>query len=145
MTQVEFHILDDEHPKAAFRRSISLIHEAYRQKKKVFIYTDSQRDAEYMDELLWTQDPSSFLPHLLIGEAEGILPPIQIGHQGQEPQIRPDLLVNLSESIPHFVGQFERVLEFAYGNEEQKEKARSRFKFYRDRGYPLKHFKHASE
>lgn len=140
MTQIEFHIFDDEHPKAAFRRSLELIHAAYRKKQKVFIHTGSQRDAEYMDELLWTQDPSSFLPHLLIGEAEGVIPPIQIGY-GQEPQIRPDVLVNLSDSIPNFIGQFERVLEFACGDDEKKEKARERFKFYRDRGYPLKHFK----
>ncbi len=140
MTQVEFYILEDEKPRSAFRLSVDLIQQAYQSRKRVFVHTGSQRDAEYMDELLWTQDASSFLPHLLSGEAEGINPPIQIGY-GQEPNLRPDVLVNLSNEIPRFHGRFEKVIEFAHGDDETKEKARERFKFYRDRGYPLKHFK----
>jgi len=140
MTNVEFYIVEDEKPRAAFRFSIDLIRKAYQARKKVFVHTNSQREAEYVDELLWTQDPASFLPHLIVGEAEGVYPPIQIGF-GQEPQIRPDVLVNLSDDIPRFHGQFEKVIEFAHGDDDTKEKARERFKFYRDRGYPLKHFK----
>ncbi|PWK53453.1 DNA polymerase III subunit chi [Pleionea mediterranea] len=144
MTNVEFFILDDEAPKAAFRLSINMIQKAYQSKRRVFIHTGSKRDAEYMDELLWTQEPSSFLPHLLSGEAEGIYPPIQIGY-GQEPNIRPDVLVNLADDVPSFHGQFEKVIEFAHGDEQSKEKARERFKFYRERGYPLKHFNPSAE
>ncbi len=138
MTQVEFHIIEDETPKAAFRLAISVIENAYNARKKVFVHTKSQRDAEYMDELLWTYQANSFLPHLLIGEGEGIIPPIQIGY-GQEPQIRPDVLVNLADDVPRFHGQFALLHEFAHGTEEEKEKARERFKYYRDRGYPLRH------
>ncbi len=139
MTQVEFYIFEDEKPRSAFRQSVSLIQNAYNQKKRIFIHTGSRRDAEYMDEILWTQDPSSFLAHLIAGEAEGINPPIEIGY-GQLPSLRPDLLINLSDDIPEFHGQFEKVIEFAHGDEDKKEKARARFKYYRDRGYPLKHF-----
>ncbi|WP_144395453.1 DNA polymerase III subunit chi [Pleionea sediminis] len=139
MTQVEFYIIEDDKPKSAFRRSIALIQNAYSQKKRIFIHTGSRRDAEHIDELLWTQEPSSFLPHLMSGEADGINPPIEIGY-GQLPNVRPDVLINLSDNVPEFHGQFEKVIEFAHGDDEQKEKARARFKFYRDRGYPLKHF-----
>lgn len=140
MTQVEFYILDDEKPRAAFHQAVSLIEQSFRSNKRVFIHTESKRDAEYMDELLWTREPSSFLPHLLVGEAEGITPPIQIGF-GQQPEVRPDVLVNLAHEVPQFHGRFERLIEFAHGDEAAKEQARQRFKFYRDRGYPLRHIK----
>ncbi|MEE4245139.1 MAG: DNA polymerase III subunit chi [Kangiellaceae bacterium] len=138
MTQIDFYILEDEKPRAAFRYAVDLIQSAYASKKKVFVHTNSQRDAEFIDELLWTQEPNSFLPHLIVGEADGIKPPIQIGF-GQEPSIRPDVLINLSNEVPRFHGQFERLIEFAHGDDETKQLARERFKHYRDRGYPLRH------
>ncbi|WMS88427.1 DNA polymerase III subunit chi [Pleionea litopenaei] len=140
MTQVEFYIMEDERPRAAFRHSVALIQKAFQSNRKVFIHTESKRDAEAMDEILWTQDPSSFLPHTLHGDAPGINAPIEIGY-GELPSLRPDILINLTSEVPHFHGQFERLIEFVCGDEERKEKARERFKFYRDRGYPLQHYK----
>ncbi|NVJ49627.1 MAG: DNA polymerase III subunit chi [Gammaproteobacteria bacterium] len=139
MTQVEFYILEDEKPRAAFRFAIEHIQKAYLNNRKVFIHTNSRRDAEAMDEILWTQDPSSFLPHSLHGDAPGLNAPIEIGY-GELPNVRPDVMVNLSDHVPEFHGQFERLIEFVCGDDEQKELARTRFKFYRDRGYPLQHF-----
>ncbi|MCO7225367.1 DNA polymerase III subunit chi [Pleionea sp. CnH1-48] len=139
MTKVEFYILQDEKPHAAFRRAVELIQNVYNDNKRVFVHTQDQRAAERMDELLWTHEANSFLPHLISGEASGLLPPIQIGY-GQEPEIRPDVLINLSDEIPRFHGQFATVVEFAHGDEDTKAKARERFKYYRDRGYPLQHF-----
>ncbi len=138
MTQVQFYILSDEKPKAAFSRAIEFIDQAYQRKQNVFIHTCRQSDAEYMDELLWVRDADSFLPHLLVDEAVGVMPPIQIGY-GQEPKIKPDVLVNLADEIPRFHGQFEHLIEFAHGEESTRQKARERFKYYRDRGYPLRH------
>ena len=139
MTKVEFYILENERPKAVFKLATELIGQAYKKNKRVFVHTETQRDAEYLDEMLWTEDANSFLPHLISGEASGLLPPIQIGF-GQEPSIRPDVLL-LAQGIPRFHGQFETVIEFAHGDEDSKDKARQRFKFYRERGYPLQHYK----
>ena len=139
MTKIEFYILEDSQPKAVYKLAVELIRNAYNNNQRVFIHTHTQKEAEKLDELLWTQDPSSFLPHLLANEGAGILPPIQIGF-GQEPAVRPDLLVNLSQEVPPFHGQFAKIIEFAHGDEETKQKARERFKYYRERGYPLQHY-----
>jgi len=58
--------------------------------------------------------------------------------QGEEPDPEHrDLLINLSDQVPLFFSRFERVAEIVGGNEAARKQARERFRFYRDRGYPL--------
>jgi DNA polymerase-3 subunit chi len=51
------------------------------------------------------------------------------------------VLINLSNEVPLFFSRFNWVFEYAYGDDEKKEKARERFRFYRERGYQLNHRK----
>lgn len=140
MTQIEFYSVESEHNKLPFAHIIEVIKRGYRKGHKIFIHTDNKKLAETMDEILWTQDPKSFLPHQLVGEDEKTLPPIEIGY-GQDPTIHPDILINLSNDVPLFFSHFNWVFEYAYGDDKNKEIARERFKFYRERGYPLSHKK----
>jgi len=140
MTQVEFYSVESEQNKLPFTHIVEVVKRGYRKGQKIFIHTDSKKLAEKMDEILWTQDAKSFLPHQLMGEDENTKPPIEIGF-GQAPNMRPDILINLSSEVPPFFSQFNWVFEYAFGDDENKEKARERFKFYRDRGYPLNHRK----
>jgi DNA polymerase-3 subunit chi len=140
MTQVEFYSVVSEQKQLPFAHITEVVKRGYRKGQKIFIHTDNKKLAEKMDEILWTQDAKSFLPHQLVGEDENTKPPIEIGF-GQTPNSRPDILINLSSEVPPFFGQFNWVFEYAFGDDENKEKARERFKFYRDRGYPLNHRK----
>jgi len=45
--------------------------------------------------------------------------------------------VNLADEIPGFFGRFDRVAEIVVG--ENRDAGRERYKFYRDRGFPLFH------
>lgn len=140
MTQVEFYSVDEEDSKLPFAHITEVVKRGYRKGQKIFIHTENKKLAEKVDEILWTLDTKSFLPHQLVGEDENTKPPIEIGF-GQTPKIRPDILINLSSEIPSFFSHFNWVFEYAHGDDESKEKARSRFKFYRERGYPLNHRK----
>ena len=140
MTQVEFYSLQSDPKLLPFKHLCEVVKRAYRKGQKVFVHTQSRRVAEKIDELLWTQDAKSFLPHQLVGEDPNTQPPIEIGY-GQNPNINPDVLINLADDVPLFFSQFHWVFEYAYGDEENKEKARERFRFYRERGYPLNHRK----
>ena len=55
---------------------------------------------------------------------------------GDDPQ-GDEVLVNLADQVPKFIGRFERVAEIIVG--ERKDDGRERYKFYRDCGYPLHH------
>jgi DNA polymerase III subunit chi len=140
MTQIEFYSVDSEQTKTPYKHLCEVIKRAYRKGQQVFVHTESRRQAEKIDEMLWTHDSKSFLPHQLVDEDPDTKPPIEIGF-GQEPSIHPDVLINLASEVPLFFSRFNWVFEYAYGEEENKEKARERFKFYRQRGYPLQHRK----
>ena len=83
---------------------------------------------------MWTFRDGSFLPHVLAGEGEDA--PVHIGHSA-EPGEGFHLLINLGPEVPGFFSRFERVAEVVDGDETQKAKGRERFRFYKDRGYPL--------
>ena len=63
--------------------------------------------------------------------------PILLGH-ATEPEGPSDVLVNLAEDIPAYFGRFSRVTELVSGNEVQRDAARARYRFYKDRGYPVR-------
>ena len=50
-----------------------------------------------------------------------------------------DVLLNLSEEAPAFFSRFNRLIEVVGKDEGDKTSARTRFRFYKDRGYDLKH------
>lgn len=139
MTQVEFYSVAEE-TQVPYKHLCEVIKRAYRKGQKVFVHTDNRKQAEKIDEILWTHDTKSFLPHQLADEDPDTRPPIEIGF-GQDPSIPPDVLINLAHEVPLFFSRFNWVFEYAYGDEDKKQQARERFRFYRQRGYPLNHRK----
>ncbi|MGB1191745.1 MAG: DNA polymerase III subunit chi, partial [Pseudomonadales bacterium] len=54
-----------------------------------------------------------------------------------DPRDHHDVLVNLTEETPECFSRFTRVAEVVMSTDEAKAKSRQRYKYYRDRGYPL--------
>lgn len=140
MTQVEFYSVHAETTQLPLDHICEVVKRAYRKGQKVFIHAENKNLAEAIDEKLWSQDSKSFLPHKLVNEDPDTKTPIEIGF-GQEPTVHPDVLINLAQEVPPFFSHFNWVFEYAYGEEENKQKARERFLFYRERGYQLNHRK----
>jgi len=140
MTRINFYVLKTgsgpQRPVFACR----LAEKAFGQGLRIYIHTDSATETARLDELLWTFRDGSFLPHLPADDLERSDPdhttPILIGH-GETPGAHDGLLINLSASVPGFFSRFERVAEIVSGDETDREQARERFRFYRDRGYEL--------
>jgi DNA polymerase-3 subunit chi len=65
--------------------------------------------------------------------------PIVLTNKGED-VCHYDLLINLDDEWPPFFSRFERLVEIVGTEEDNKVKARSRYKFYKDRGYPLQTF-----
>lgn len=135
MTQVDFYILANA---AAGNRKVvacRLADKAYRGGHRVYVHTNSEDEAGELDELLWTFQAGSFVPHARY-PVEQAPPPVLIGHL-EEPAVEPDVLINLSDALPRFFARFARVLEIVAPGDGPREQARERFRFYRERGYPL--------
>ncbi len=110
-----------------------LCQKAYAAKQNVLLLTRSEQHSQRLDQLLWTHDDESFIPHDQQDD-EGMLTPILINHEA-DPRGERQLLINLSNEIPLFFAQFERVLELV--TDDNKEQARSHYSYYKERGYPL--------
>lgn len=134
MTRVDFYISKDAAPGTRERLACRLADKAYRLGHDVFVHTPDPQLAQAIDELMWTFRDDGFLPHD-IGHEPGPAK-VTIG-SGEEPSHTPHLLINLAPEVPAFFSRFERVAELVDGDEANKASGRERFRFYRERGYPL--------
>jgi DNA polymerase-3 subunit chi len=136
MTQVDFYILQDSQPAARALLTCRLSEKAYKQGHQVYINAASGQQLQQLDDMLWTFRDGSFLPHGLYAANTGSTHPVLLGH-AVEPEGPSDVLVNLSNDVPSFFSRFTRVAELVGGDETQRECARERYRFYKDRGYTL--------
>ncbi len=136
MTQVDFYILNNPPDDGLGLLTCRLAEKAYHKGHYVYIHTTGQAQSQRIDDLLWRFKEESFIPHCqLLNEEDQAQ--VMIGYD-REPPLDFNLLINLTGEVPLFFSRFVRVVEVVDCNEEQKLLARERFRFYRDRGYPLK-------
>ncbi|MCX4025739.1 DNA polymerase III subunit chi [Endozoicomonas sp. SM1973] len=136
MTRIDFYILPDQQPAARLQFCCRLAEKAIKHAKSVYIHTNGHEEAAMLDELLWSFREDSFIPHQLDTKHDDASCPVKIGWQ-LPPQSSTSLLINLTDTVPSFVDQFERVAEIVAGDGVSRKTARQNFKSYRDKGYPL--------
>jgi DNA polymerase-3 subunit chi len=136
MTRVDFYLIQAGNEQQQLLTTCRLAEKAYQLGHHVFIYTDKPEQAQQLDELLWTFRPGSFLPHTVSDAADAGAHPVVIGNQHHD-EAAHDVMINLAETVPDCFSRFERVAEVVRGSENERQAARQRFKFYRDRGYAL--------
>jgi DNA polymerase III subunit chi len=140
VTQVDFYILESDAEDARLRLACRIADKATQQDQTVFINSSSDVEAQKLDELLWTFSQGSFIPHKIVRHAVDTAPrePVVIGlNQQPPPGERWDVLINLAADVPEFFSRYQRVAEVVDGNAGRREQSRERYRFYRDRGYPL--------
>ncbi len=136
MTRIDFYILSDRASGDRYHLSCRLAEKAWQQGHRVYLHTGSEQEAQQMNRLLWTFRQGSFLPHALVASADTRQNPILIGH-GPEAGEEHDVLINLTHETPPFFSRFQRVAEPIDRDQTVRQAGRERYRFYRDRGYPL--------
>lgn len=134
MTQVDFYILPDTKPRGCALFACKLAEKVFGLGQRSFVYLASETEARELDELMWTFRDRSFLPHALADAGTDV--PVLLGC-GQEPAMDCHLLINLASEVPAFFSRFERVAEVVDADPQIRAHGRERFRFYKDRGYPL--------
>ena len=99
--KANFYLLSQDQPAEQYVFACRLCEKILSQNLKAYIHTDTEEQAQYLDDLLWSYRPESFLPHYLYGTEVDEAVSIVIGytvnyHQGF------DVLINLSSNIPKF-------------------------------------------
>jgi DNA polymerase-3 subunit chi len=142
MTRIDFYSLEPDSPGDRFLLTCRLVERARAEGLRVFIHCPSTEVTRHLDRLLWTYRQDSFLPHGVVGSPSPnldlALTPILISSDGT-PEHEDQVLINLATEAPPFFSRFERVCEPIDEDPTVKAAGRERFRYYRDRGYPLAH------
>ena len=138
MTEVDFYVLPGNEAAERLQFACRLADKAFRRGHRVYIHTASEAHASEIDELLWSFRSSSFIPHGLQGAADSER--VAIGWS-DDPGEAHDFMINLNLEVPGFVGRFERVAEVVVQDPAIRDSLRASWKYYKDRGYPIKNNK----
>lgn len=132
--RIDFYILKKER-QAAYSFLARLVEKIYSLEKTVLIFANSQTQAEYLDDLLWSYQEESFLPHEIYSpSAEGSGSAIMIS---TSEEVTANVLINLQTQLPTFFRNFERVVELVYDQDEVPQQGRQKYRQYRDSGYQI--------
>jgi DNA polymerase-3 subunit chi len=132
MTRVDFYFNADDKVDVARK----LAAKVYQSGKRALLYAADARVASELDAVLWTRDKLSFVPHVRCGHPLSNQTPILIGADAGE-LASPDVLVNLEAERPPFFGRFERLIELVGRDDADRQAARERYRFYKERGYQI--------
>ena len=138
MTRIDFYFNVADKPALMH----DLVQAALAKRRQVTITADDEAMAGEVSRALWQIAPESFLPNMLANHALAAHTPIAIHWQNQ-PVIQDELLINLSGGQHGFFSQFTQLIELVGVDEQDKTAARTRYKFYRDRGYEIKNIDQA--
>ena len=100
------------------------------------VYAPHADDRDQLDRLLWTQPPIGFTPHCLLDSTLAAETPVILAG-ALERTPHDECLLNLSDEIPPGFGRFEHLVEVVSTADRDRLPGRERFRFYRERGYPL--------
>ena len=104
--------------------------------QQALVYTADTARAQAADQGFWTAQQLSFLPHVRCGHPLAAETPVLIGDNPDDLG-RADVLINLDQEPPAFFGRFERLLEIVTPDPVDRERARDRFRYFKERGYAL--------
>ena len=142
MSRVDFYILAEQGNRERFTCDIAT--KIRQQELQLYIHTGSREEAVVLDDLMWTFKDISFLPHSLVDADDSNTSTITIGWQGMTAKSN-EVLINLSTTVPEFVGNFERIVEIVAPDDPDKQQARARYLHYRQAGFELHNHNLASE
>lgn len=132
MTRVDFHfnVLD----KLGY--GCRLVRRIRKAGQRAVVYCEDDARLRQFDAALWSFEPLEFIPHLMGSDPLAARTPVLLTSSVSELPHH-EVLVNLGASVPQFFTRFERVVEVVGADAEDRAQARQRYRYYKDRGYPL--------
>jgi DNA polymerase-3 subunit chi len=132
--RVDFYVLKSSTAKQRWTFACRLTEKAYLRDLKVVLLSETAAEAEVMDEMLWTFNERSFVPHDIHRGGPSSGDPTQQVMLTPDPDTidSADLLVNLSGRLPSRWERFSRIAEIIDADDERRRLGRERFKAYRE-------------
>ncbi len=136
MTQIDFYT----HVANKLNVGCRLVAKAHAQGLRVAVLCPDAATAKNFDQMLWRVSPLAFVPHCSASHPLAARTPVVIDHEGllQAQTTHDEVLLNLREEWPPVFSRFQRLIEIVGTDDADRATARTRFKFYRDRGYDIR-------
>jgi DNA polymerase-3 subunit chi len=134
MTQVDFYILNKPGQNQRISFATRFIEKLYRDGHHIHVHCDSESTLKRLDDMLWTARDVSFVPHQIANTPLKDCP-VTLGMKDFDGS--DEILLNFASEIPLFFSHFSRVVEIINTQDADIQQGRMRYRFYRDRGYPL--------
>ena len=132
MTRIDFYRYAQDKVRFACRLAAT----AFDKSSRVVVYSPDRALLGEFDRSLWTFQATRFVPHCFVDSALAAETPVVLATSG-DALPHHDVLLNLSDEWPPFFASFDRLLEIVGTEEEDKAKARTRYSFYKERGYDI--------
>jgi DNA polymerase III subunit chi len=132
MTSIDFYFNADDRLQVACR----LAAKALKQGSRMLIYAPDADTAGRLDTLMWTWPATGFVPHCRSQAPLAAETAVLIA-SGEETPEGCELLLNLGAECPPHFERFARLLEVVSMSDEEKASGRSRYRFYKERGYAI--------
>jgi DNA polymerase III subunit chi len=131
--RVDFYILKSAALKQRLAFACRLTEKAYLRDMSIVILNETLADAKMLDEMLWTFNERSFVPHKVSVDESSFDPktPVHLILEST-PAPAADLLINLALRLPAQVQKYPRIAEIVDADDERRRLGRERFKAYRD-------------
>ena len=136
MTRIDFH--SNVPDKVAY--ACRLVRKARAANSRMVMFSDDRAQLAALDEALWTFSELDFLPHVLASDALAAQTPVILTDNEDVELPHHEVLVNLSAKAPVSFARFERMIEIVSSEDADTVAGRERYRFYKERGYPLTHF-----
>ncbi|MDR0577281.1 MAG: DNA polymerase III subunit chi [Candidatus Accumulibacter sp.] len=117
----------------------ALLGKACRQGKTVLVYAPEAELAGALDRQLWVSPPTGFVPHVRDTSPLAAETPIVITADSTAAAWN-ERLLNLSSEIPPTFSRFASLIEVVGRSDGERQAARERVRFYKDRGYAIQYF-----
>ncbi|MBF6615655.1 MAG: DNA polymerase III subunit chi [Candidimonas sp.] len=124
------------------RMACQVVRKHYLAGRPLVVYTQDAQELARFDRLLWSFEPTAFIPHVLAGDplaAESAVTltsslPTELpgGATGLPPW-----LINLDAGCPPTAEGYERILEIVSDRDDDKQAARERWRQYQSAGHTL--------
>jgi len=134
-TRVDFYLLGAADARSRLTTACRLAEKACEQGLRVAVRTASPSETAEIDDLMWTFSDRSFVPHA-VWPAEPVVAqetPVLIA-SGALPDSHRDVLINLAAEVPAEPGSYARICEVVGGADDERRRARARWRSYRDAG-----------
>ena len=132
MTQITF--LHDAHDR--LQAVAAWLARAHGEGRPVLVYVPASERRERLDRMLWVHPATGFLPHCTAESQLTRETPITLASELSDP-LHDICLLNLSDELPPGFGRFQQLIEIISVEDEDRVPGRERYRFYRERGYPL--------